>query len=215
MRKYETYKCDKCGSEVEVQIVGKGALQCCGENMKCITENLTAVNLMKAFAGESQARNKYEFFSEIARKKGYHKIAEHFQEAANNEKYHAKKEYEMFNELLYGIKMKNILENLDIAIEGEKYEHEEMYPEFAKIAREEGFNDIARVFKAIAKVEIEHEREYRELRDILEKEGFFNSEETEFWVCEVCGHVHKGKKPPKQCPLCKVDQSFFKREHLV
>jgi len=214
MKKYESYKCNKCGSIVEIQNVGEGLLSCCDTPMVCITKNLTSVNLMKAFAGESQARNKYEFFSELAREKGFHKIAEHFQEAADNEKYHARKEFEMYNELLFGIKYKDLLENLDIAIAGEKYEHEEMYPQFAKIAKEEGFNDIARIFKAIAKVEVEHEREYKELKKTLEEEGFFESTEEEFWVCEVCGHVHRGKKPPKQCPLCKVDSTYFKREHL-
>jgi desulfoferrodoxin-like iron-binding protein len=89
MRQYETYKCDKCGNEIELQEVGGGTLTCCGEEMKCITENLTAVNLMKAFAGESQARNKYEFFADMAMEEGLHRIARHFQEAANNEKYHA------------------------------------------------------------------------------------------------------------------------------
>jgi len=88
MKKYQTYKCSKCGNEVEVQIVGGGTLSCCGQDMECITENLTAVNLMKAFAGESQARNKYEFFADIAYEQGYHRIARFLQEAADNEKYH-------------------------------------------------------------------------------------------------------------------------------
>ena len=215
MKKYESYKCDKCGNEVEVQNVGGGTLVCCGEDMKCTTTNLTVVNLMKAFAGESQARNKYEFFGEIAREAGWHKIAEHFEEAATNEKYHAKKELEMYNKLMYGMDMFETFKNLDTAIEGENYEHEIMYPEFAKIAEEEGHKDIARIFKAIAKVEVEHEREYKELKKYLEEEGFFQSEEEEFWVCEVCGHVHRGKKAPKACPLCKAGQEYFKREHLV
>ncbi len=92
MRQYETYKCNKCGNEVEVQTVGGGALHCCGEAMEMVTENLTMVNLMKAFAGESQARNKYEYFAKVAQKEGYRDIAEHFQRAANNEKQHAKME---------------------------------------------------------------------------------------------------------------------------
>lgn len=214
MRQYETYKCSVCGNEVEVQHVGGGTLVCCGKHMDCITENLTAVNLMKAFSGESQARNKYEFFGELAQEAGWHAIASHFAEAAMNEKYHAKAEYMAYNRLMYGIEMHETLKNLDTAIAGENYEHTSMYPNFAAIAEEEGHKEIARLLKAIAKVEVEHEREYKELKNALEAEGFFNSDEDEFWVCEVCGHVHRGKKPPKACPLCKVSQEYFKREHL-
>jgi len=214
MKQYETYKCSVCGNEVEVQHVGGGTLVCCGKHMECITENLTAVNLMKAFAGESQARNKYEFFGDLAREAGWHVIAEHFAEAAMNEKYHAKAEYMAYNKLVYGIEMHETLKNLDTAIAGEHYEHTEMYPNFAAIAEEEGHKDIARLLKAIAKVEVEHEREYAQLKKLLVEEGFFNSDEDEYWVCEVCGHVHRGKKPPKACPLCKVGQEYFKREHL-
>ncbi len=214
MRQYETYRCNKCGNEVEVQKVGGGTLVCCGEEMECITENLTAVNLMKAFAGESMARNKYEFFADMALEEGWHRIAEHFKEAAMNEKYHAMAEFKTYNKLMYGIELHETLKNLDIAMAGENYEHTQMYPNFAKIAEEEGYKDIARLLKAIAKVEVEHEREYNELKKCLEEEGFFNSEEEEFWVCEVCGHVHRGKKAPKACPLCKAPQEYFKREHL-
>jgi len=214
VRQYETYRCNKCGNEVEVQKVGGGTLVCCGEEMECITENLTAVNLMKAFAGESMARNKYEFFADMALEEGWHRIAEHFKEAAMNEKYHAMAEFKTYNKLMYGIELHETLKNLDIAMAGENYEHTQMYPNFAKIAEEEGYKDIARLLKAIAKVEVEHEREYNELKKCLEEEGFFNSEEEEFWVCEVCGHVHRGKKAPKACPLCKAPQEYFKREHL-
>ncbi len=214
MRQYETYRCNKCGNEVEVQKVGGGTLVCCGEEMECITDNLTAVNLMKAFAGESMARNKYEFFADMAREEGWHRIAEHFNEAAMNEKYHAMAEFKTYNKLMYGIELHETLKNLDIAMAGENYEHTEMYPNFAKIAEEEGYKDIARLLKAISKVEVEHEREYNELKKCLEEEGFFNSDEDEFWVCEVCGHVHRGKKAPKACPLCKAPQEYFKREHL-
>ena len=185
MKQYETYKCSVCGNEVEVQHVGGGTLVCCGKHMECITENLTAVNLMKAFAGESQARNKYEFFGDLAREAGWHVIAEHFAEAAMNEKYHAKAEYMAYNKLVYGIEMHETLKNLDTAIAGEHYEHTEMYPNFAAIAEEEGHKDIARLLKAIAKVEVEHEREYAQLKKLLVEEGFFNSDEDEYWVCEV------------------------------
>jgi desulfoferrodoxin-like iron-binding protein len=211
MKKYETYKCSKCGNEVEVQVVGGGKLVCCGVDMECITENLTAVNLMKAFAGESQARNKYEFFADIAYEEGYHRIARFLQEAADNEKYHAMAEYTAYNKLVNDFEFDSTAKNLVYAAEGEKYEHEIMYPEFEEIAKEEGLKEIARMFKAIGKVEVEHEKEYRELLEELEKEGYFEGADDEEWVCEVCGHVHKGKKPPGACPLCKVDKEYFKK----
>ncbi len=212
MRQYETYKCDKCGNEIEVQAVGGGQLSCCGEEMKCITQNLTAVNLMKAFAGESQARNKYEFFADMAMEEGLHRIARHFQEAANNEKYHAMAEFKAYNKLVNDIELDTTVKNLTYAADGERYEHEEMYPNFEAIAKEEGLKDIARLFRAIGKVEVEHEAEYLELKRVLEAEGFFDSENNEEYICEVCGHVHRGKKAPKQCPLCKADQEYFKKK---
>ncbi|MFZ9658964.1 MAG: ferritin family protein [Arcobacteraceae bacterium] len=211
MKKYQTYKCNKCGNEVEVQHVGGGKLVCCGEHMECVTTNLTAVNLMKAFAGESQARNKYEFFADIAFEEGYHKIARFLQEAADNEKYHAMAEYKAYNKLVHDFEFDKTAKNLIYAADGEKYEHEIMYPEFEQIAQEEGLKEIARMFKAIGKVEVEHEQEYRGLLEALEAEGFFNSDEDEEWVCEVCGHIHRGKKAPVACPLCKVDKEFFKK----
>lgn len=214
MRVYETYKCNKCGNEVEVQTVGGGTLVCCGEAMECVTKNLTAVNLMKAFAGESQARNKYQLFSEIARDEGWHAIADHFLEAAENERYHAIAEFKAYHKMVDGEEIEKTFKNLDSAMAGENYEHTTMYPNFAKIAEDEGYKDIARLFGAIAKVEVEHEREYKELQDALKDEGFFESENEEAWVCEVCGHIHRGKKAPKACPLCKVPQEYFKREHL-
>jgi len=211
MKQYESYKCNVCGAEVEVQGVGAGTLNCCGEDMEMVTASLTAVNLMKAFAGESQARNKYEFFADVAHKEGLHRIARHFQEAANNEKYHAMAEFKAYNKLVNGVDLDTTQKNLTYAADGERYEHEEMYPNFAVIAKEEGLADIARLFKAIGKVEVEHEREYLELRAALEAEGFFDSENNEEYICEVCGHVHRGKKAPKACPLCKAGQEYFKK----
>ncbi len=211
MKQYETYKCNKCGNEVELQTVGGGTLVCCGQDMEMVTENLTAVNLMKAFAGESQARNKYEFFAEVAYSEGLHRIARHFQEAANNEKYHAMAEFKAYNKLVNDVELNTTQKNLIYAADGERYEHEEMYPNFAEIAKEEGLESIARLFRAIGKVEVEHEREYLALKEALEAEGFFESEENEEWICEVCGHVHRGKKAPKVCPLCKVGQEYFKK----
>lgn len=215
MRKYETYKCEKCGNEVEIQAVGGGELVCCGQNMKCITENLTAVNLMKAFAGESMARNKYDLYADAAEKEGFHAVAKHFREAALNEMWHARAEFKEYNKMTLGIELENTKENLVHGMEGENYEHSIMYPEFEEVAKSEGYSAIARLFRAIAKVEVEHEREYNELKTMLEDEGFFESNEEDVWVCEVCGHVHRGKKAPPACPLCKAPQEYFKREFLA
>ncbi len=211
MREYESYRCEECGNIVEVQTVGGGTLVCCSKPMVCITKSLTAVNLMKAFAGESQARNKYEFFAEVAQSEGLHRIARFFQEAADNEKYHAMAEFKAYNRLVHDLDLDTTRKNLQYAADGERYEHEEMYPSFAEIAKEEGLESIARLFRAIGRVEVEHEREYLELKAALEAEGFFDSKKSEEWICEVCGHVHRGKRPPKQCPLCKADKEYFKK----
>ncbi|MBZ7935848.1 MULTISPECIES: ferritin family protein [Campylobacter] len=214
MRQYETYKCSKCGNEVEIQVVGGGKLTCCGEEMQCITTDLTAVNLMKAFAGESMARNKYDLFADIAEEEGWHAVARHFREAAENEKWHARAEFKAYHEIVDGKPLEITTKNLVSAAEGENYEHTTMYPNFAKIAEDEGKKAIARLFTAIGKVEIEHEREYLALKKMLEEEEFFNSEEEDLWVCEVCGHIHRGKKAPAACPLCKAPREYFKREFL-
>ncbi len=214
MRKYESYKCNTCGNEVEVQMVGTGKLTCCDNEMSCITEDLTAVNLMKAFAGESMARNKYDLYADIAREEGWHTIANHFEEAAENEKWHARAEYKAYNKLVYGYDLNETPKNLLSAADGERYEHETMYPEFSQIAKDEAKKDIARLLSAIGKVEVEHERAYLELKKKLDDEGFFESEDEEFWVCEVCGHIHRGKKAPNACPLCKAPQEYFKKEFL-
>ena len=214
MRQYETYKCSKCGNEVEVQNVGGGKLTCCGQEMSCITEDLTAVNLMKAFAGESQARNKYDLFADIAQEEGWHAVARHFREAAENEKWHARAEFKAYHKLVDGVETELTLKNLDSAMAGENYEHTTMYPNFAKIAEDEGHKGLARLFNAIGKVEVEHEREYKALQDAMREDGFFSDEEEEIWVCEVCGHIHRGKRAPNACPLCKVGKEYFKRQCL-
>lgn len=214
MRQYESYKCSKCGNKVEVQNVGGGKLSCCGVEMECITQDLTAVNLMKAFAGESMARNKYDLFADVAEEEGWHAVARHFREAAENEKWHARAEFKAYHEIVDGKPLEVTTKNLVTAAEGENYEHTTMYPNFAKIAEDEGKKAIARLFTAIGKVEIEHEREYLALKKMLEEEEFFNSEVEELWVCEVCGHIHRGKKAPAACPLCKAPKEYFKREFL-
>ncbi|WP_290456898.1 ferritin family protein, partial [Helicobacter rodentium] len=181
MRQYETYKCQKCGNEVEVQNVGGGTLSCCGAEMTCITKDLTAVNLMKAFAGESMARNKYDLFADVAQEEGWHAVATHFREAAENEKWHARAEFKAYHKIVDGKELEITAKNLLTAAEGENYEHTIMYPNFAKIAEEEGKKDIARLFTAIGKVEVEHEREYLELKKMLDEEGFFESSNEEVW----------------------------------
>ena len=183
MRQYESYRCNKCGNEIEVQNVGGGELHCCGEAMEMITEDLTAVNLMKAFAGESMARNKYEYFAKIAQKEGYRDIAEHFQRAANNEKVHAKLELALNNRMgsdseeSFG----STAENLQYAIDGESYENVTMYPDFAQIAKDEGYKEAAKLFTGIGKVEVEHEKMFQMLLDRLEAGAEHVSEDAEFY----------------------------------
>ena len=214
MRQYESYRCNKCGNEVELSKVGGGTLTCCGEEMEMITENLTAVNLMKAFAGESQARNKYEYFAKVAQKEGYRDIAEHFQRAANNEKTHAKLELALYNRMINSSDndFGNTKENLQMAIDGESYENQTMYPDFAQIAKDEGNKEATRLFNGIGKIEVEHEKMFQMLLDRLEADREFVSDnEEEAWICEVCGHIHYGKKALKICPVCKHPQEYQSR----
>ena len=214
MRQYETYRCNKCGNAVEVQSVGGGTLHCCGEEMQMINDNLTMVNLLRAFAGESQARNKYEYFAKVAQKEGYRDIADHFQRAANNEKTHAKLELSLHNRMLSESENNfgDTKENLQAAIDGEHYENVTMYPDFAQVAKEEGHGEAERLFTAIGKIEIEHEKMYRKLLDRLNSDSEFVSEdENEAWICEVCGHIHYGKKALKKCPVCKHPEEFQSR----
>jgi len=212
MRQYETYKCSKCGNEVEVQNVGGGTLSCCGQDMECITKNLTMVNLMKAFAGESQARNKYEYFAKVAQKEGFRDIAEHFQRAANNEKQHAKMELALCHRMAGEESFGDTKANLIAAAEGESYEHVTMYPDFAAIAKEEGHKEAARLFKGIGKIEVEHENMYKMLLERLESGAEHVSEDPEeAWICEVCGHVHYGKKALEKCPVCDHDKKYQSR----
>eukprot|EP01029_Cantina_marsupialis_P032043 TRINITY_DN9460_c0_g1_i1.p1 TRINITY_DN9460_c0_g1~~TRINITY_DN9460_c0_g1_i1.p1 ORF type:complete len:217 (+),score=44.19 TRINITY_DN9460_c0_g1_i1:104-754(+) len=211
MRQYESYKCNTCGNVVEVQNVGGGELHCCGQAMEMITENLTAVNLMKAFAGESMARNKYEYYAKVAQKEGYRDIAEHFQRAANNEKKHANLELRAYNEMIKGKELGNTVENLKDAIAGESYENITMYPDFAAVAKDEGKKQLAKMLEMIGKIEIEHENMYKMLLERLESGKEFESDEEEEWICEVCGHVHRGKKALKMCPVCKHPQEYQSR----
>ncbi|MEY4505289.1 MAG: hypothetical protein RL154_1589 [Pseudomonadota bacterium] len=212
MRKYESYKCNKCGNITEVSQVGGGTLSCCGEKMECITDNLTAVCLLKAVLGESLARNKYEYYASIAQKEGYRDIAAHFQRAANNEKTHAKLQLKLKNMMLSGIEFGDTLANLQDAINGENYENTTMYPEFAAIAKDENRNEAAALFNGIGKIEVTHEKMYRELLERVKNgKEFLSDNEDEEWICEECGRIHVGKKPPEICPVCKHPQAFQSR----
>lgn len=165
----------------------------------------TEQNLLAAFAGESQARNKYTYFASKAKKDGYVQIGKIFEETANNEKEHAK----IWFKLLNGIGSTE--DNLEAASGGENYEWTHMYPEFAKTAREEGFEDIAFLFEKVADIEKEHEDRYRKLIRNLKDGLVFSSDGDTVWECSNCGHIVIGRKAPEVCPVCKHPQSYFER----
>ena len=173
--------------------------------MKDLKGTKTEANLMTAFAGESQARNKYTYYASKAKKEGYEQIAAIFEETAGNEKEHAK----MWFKLLCGGEIPDTITNLTDAANGENYEWTEMYEEFSKVAKEEGFDDIARLFSAVGAIEKEHEARYRKLLENIKEERVFKKEESVVWVCRNCGHVHVGKVAPKVCPTCNHPQSYF------
>jgi len=168
----------------------------------------TQKNLEAAFAGESQARNKYTYFAKVARKEGYNYIGQIFEETAENERQHAKDEFKLLN----GIG--DTAANLKAAIAGEHYETTEMYPQFAKEAEEEGNKEAARLFRSIAKVEKLHEARYRRLLELVESGNVFKREKPIKWKCSKCGHIHEGKEPPKMCPCCQHPKEYFEPECL-
>ena len=168
----------------------------------------TEENLKAAFAGESQARNMYTYFAKIARKEGYHYIAKIFEETAINEMRHAKDEFA----LLGGIG--DTIANLKEAIAGEHYETTTMYPEFAAAAKEEGNKEAAILFNMIARVEAEHRDRYKKLLEMVENGTVFKREEPIRWKCAVCGYVHEGKEPPKECPCCKHPREYYEPESM-
>jgi len=187
--------------------------------MSSIKGTRTEQNLLKSFAGESQAKNRYEFFAKVAKKEGYEQIAEFFQETALQEQSHAK----VFFKFLEGgpVEITAIYpagvigttsENLKAAAEGENEEWTDLYPEFARIAEEEGFKKIATAYKLIAKIEAEHEARYRKLLANIEEGKVFEREEKVRWVCRKCGHVHESKKALKNCPVCGHPEAFFEIE---
>jgi rubrerythrin len=165
----------------------------------------TEQNLMAAFAGESQARNKYTYYASKAKKDGYEQIAAMFEETANNEKEHAK----MWFKELHGGDVPDTVTNLKDAADGENYEWTDMYEEFARVAEEEGFKAIAAKFRGVAAIEKHHEERYRKLLKNIEDEVVFSKDEECIWICRNCGHVVVGKKAPKVCPVCAHPQSYF------
>ena len=168
----------------------------------------TEENLKAAFAGESQARNMYTYFAKVARKEGYHYIAKIFEETAINEMRHAKDEFA----LLGGIG--DTITNLKEAIAGEHYETTTMYPEFAAAAKEEGNKEAAILFNMIARVEAEHRDRYKKLLEMVENGTVYKREEPIRWKCAVCGYIHEGKEPPKECPCCKHPREYYEPESM-
>ena len=184
----------------------------------------TIENLVKAFIGESQARNRYTFYAKIAKNEGFEQIAEIFLITAENEKEHASNLFKLINKLkkktnekLDEIKVEAVAptvlsstaENLKAAIAGENYEYTKMYPEFADVAEKEGFPEIATRLRAIAKAEEHHEERYKKLLKEVEAGTFFKKEKEVWWVCRECGYVHFGKEPPEKCPSCDHPRSYF------
>ena len=165
----------------------------------------TEQNLMTAFAGESQARNKYTFFANQAKKDGYEQIAAIFQETADNEKEHAK----LWFKLLNGGAIGSTEENLKAAAAGENYEWTDMYAEFAKTAKEEGFARIAYLFEEVGKIEKEHEERYLKLLENVKEGKVFEAGEVKIWKCRNCGHIVVGTSAPEVCPVCNHPKAFF------
>ena len=165
----------------------------------------TEKNLQTAFAGESQARNKYTYYASKAKKEGYEQIAAIFQETADNEKEHA----ELWFKYLHGGKVPTTVDNLKDAADGENFEWTEMYKEMAEVAREEGFEEIAQKFELVGQIEKEHEARYLALLERVKSETVFVAEDVIIWKCRNCGHIHIGKEAPKVCPACAHAQSYF------
>ena len=166
----------------------------------------TEANLMAAFAGESQSRNKYDFYSSQAKKDGYVQFANIFAETALNEKEHAK----IWFKILHGGSVPSTIENLKDAAAGENFEWTEMYPTFAKEAKEEGFDEIANLFSMVAEIEKHHDERYQKLSANLDEDIVYKRDVEVAWICTNCGHVHFGKEAPKECPVCAHPQKYFK-----
>ena len=165
----------------------------------------TEQNLMTAFAGESQARNKYTYYASKAKKEGYEQIAALFEETANNEKEHAK----LWFKALHGGDVPDTITNLGDAADGENYEWTDMYEDFAKTAKEEGVDKLAYLFTEVGKIEKEHEERYRKLLENVENGLVFSKDGDKVWICRNCGHVCIGREAPKVCPVCNHPQAYF------
>ena len=163
----------------------------------------TEQNLLTAFAGESQARNKYTYFASVAKKEGFEQIADIFEKTANNEKEHAKMWFKELNEL------GNTMQNLASASDGENYEWTDMYKDFAETAEKEGFKELAEKFRAVAEIEKHHEERYRKLLSNIETKQVFEKSTVKVWECRNCGHIVVGTKAPDICPVCAHPQSYF------
>lgn len=172
--------------------------------MKDLKGSKTEANLLEAFAGESMARNKYTYFASKAKKDGFVQIANLFEETANNEKEHAKIWFKLLHNGI-GATMDNLL----VAAEGERYEWTDMYANFAKEAKEEGFDHIATLFEEVAKIEKEHEARYRALLKNIKEEAVFKKVDTVVWQCSNCGFIYEGQEAPTVCPVCSHPQSYF------
>lgn len=190
------------------------------QNMqKSIKGTRTEQNLLKAFAGESQARNRYTYFASVAKKEGYEQIAGVFTETAEQEKEHAKRFFKLLEGGMVEITasypagvISTTMDNLREAAAGEREEWGELYPNFAQVAEDEGFPVIAAIFRKIANVEAEHEKRYLKLLERVESESFFSREENIEWQCRNCGYVHNGKTAPKECPACAHPQAYFEEK---
>lgn len=190
--------------------------------MKSLKGTQTAENLMKAFAGESQARSRYTFFASVAEEEGYHQIKKIFLETAENEKEHARRFYNLLLEgfkgelpaaiqinATYPVAYGTTFDNLKAAASGENEEWTDLYPEFAKVAAEEGFPEVAAAFKLIASVEKHHEERYTKLAGNVESGTVYKKEEKVAWICSICGYVHEGAAAPGKCPACMNPKEYF------
>ena len=187
--------------------------------MKSVKGTKTEQNLLKSFAGESQARGRYVYFASIAKKEGYEQIAAIFNETAEQEKEHAKRFFKFLEGGMVEITasypagiLSTTVENLKAAAAGENEEWSELYPEFAKVADEEGFPQIAEAFRRIAAVEAGHEARYLKLYERMTNGTVFEDEEEIEWQCRNCGYIHKGKKAPEVCPACQHPKAYFERK---
>ncbi len=175
----------------------------------------TEHNLLAAFAGESQARNRYTYYASVARKEGYRQIEALFLETADNEKEHAKRFFKALGEgaaeitASYPFSLGTTAENLAVSAAGENEEHSELYPKFARVAREEGFKDVAILFEQIAKAEIAHEKRFLGLLENVKNNTVFTKAEPIQWKCRVCGYIHEGTSAPKTCPACAHPQEYY------